>query len=165
MVLSALPRGMVHPRQGGNLRREGGLEAVSVVEGAEYTQLGGFPVMVTADGFTMTEERYQELRKLPWPEPNEETIVTRREIVDPELLGLTDRERELSPGTASLLPGWEDIHTLLRRRQPTMYLLNAGLPGVPAAQGRRRDRTVRGIEFDLEQARELKQLEPWKMPH
>ena len=33
-------------------------------------------VMVTADGFTMTEERYRELRKLPWPEPNEETTVT-----------------------------------------------------------------------------------------
>jgi len=52
----------------------------------DYTQLGGFPVMATADGFTMTEERYQELRKLPWPEPNEETIVTSREIVEPELI-------------------------------------------------------------------------------
>jgi hypothetical protein len=88
MVLAALPSSMVHLRQVGNLRRGGVLEAVYVVKRADYTQLGGFLVMVTADGFTMTEERYREPRNLPWQEPNEETIATTREIADPELIKL-----------------------------------------------------------------------------
>lgn len=42
-------------------------------------QLGGVPLLVTADGFTMTETHCRMLRKQPWPEPNEETADGRRD--------------------------------------------------------------------------------------
>jgi hypothetical protein len=72
---------------------------LTISRGSGYTQWGGFSIPISIRDFTITKERYEELKRAKWPEEDENTIVVRRDIpTADQIQGFREVSATVQPG-------------------------------------------------------------------
>ncbi len=72
---------------------------LAVSRGSGYTQWGGFSIPISIRDFTITKERYEELKRMKWPAEDKNTLVVRRAIPTPdEIQGEREQSVTVPPG-------------------------------------------------------------------
>lgn len=72
---------------------------LTISRGSSYTQWGGFAIPLSLRDFTITKERYEELKRMKWPEEDENTLVVKRAIpTAEEIQGVREASVTVPPG-------------------------------------------------------------------